>query len=410
MAQVITFIPRSSSPSGLLRAARERSGLDHAQFAAHLGRAIGRIQLTAGTVRAWEGNSIPPPIEVLEAAQRLAADGPPRPSGAVNRTLVPAPTLLVAALPEADADRPCVEVVLQAFRDADRQHGGGCVYGAVVRYLEREIAPRLFKGTSDVFCAAAALTEMAGWMAHDAGSDALAREHFDRALRFALATDDVELTAHVHASLSHLVQQLNSPREGLRLAQAGRSVLRRRNHHPALSARLYAMEAQALATLRRRADCERALTSAQRTLDRAPSRSPSPWVSPFDRASLAAEASQCLQQLQQLVAARSHSEQVIHLRNTDQARSRAFGQLRLAAILVAQGEIEHACSMSQAALASSDRLSSSRVTQLVQSLHAQLLPHAPARGVEDVLRSLCAALSTRTNPRVLMSAVRGLET
>lgn len=408
MAQVIPFIPRSSSPSGLLRAARERSGLDHAQFAARLGLAIGRPQLTAGTVRAWERSTIPPPLEVLDAAQRLARDAPPTPSD-LNGALVPASALLIAASPESDAERPCVEIVLQAFRDADRQFGGGCVYGAVVRYLEQEIAPRLFKGKSDVFCAAAALTEMAGWMAHDGGNDELAREHFDRALRFASATDDIELAAHVHASLSHLVQQLDSPREGLRLAQAGRSILRRRDHHPALGARLHAMEAQALATLRRRADCERALMNAELALDRAPSRGPSPWVSPFDRASLAAEASQCMQQLQQLAAARAHSEQVIHLRNTDQARSRAFGQLRLAAILVSQGELEHACTVSQAALASSDRLSSSRVAQLVQSLHAQLLPHAPAPGVSDVLQSLCTALSTRANPRVLIGAVGNLQ-
>ena len=62
-------------------------------------------------------------------------------------------------------------------------------------------------------------------MAHDGGDDARAHQHFDRALRFASATSDVELAAHVHASLSHLVQQLDCPRDGLRLAQAGRSIL-----------------------------------------------------------------------------------------------------------------------------------------------------------------------------------------
>ena len=63
---------------------------------------------------------------------------------------------------------------MQAFRDADRQVGGGYVYGAVIRYLEHEVAPHLFTGTSDTFSAAAALTEMAGWMAHDAGDDTIA--------------------------------------------------------------------------------------------------------------------------------------------------------------------------------------------------------------------------------------------
>ena len=247
------------------------------------------------------------------------------------------------------------------------------MYGAVVRYLEHEVAPRLFSGSSDQFCAAAALTEMAGWMAHDAGDDTLAHQHFERAQRFASATDDCELAAHIHASLSHLSQQLDRPRDGLRVAQAGRAVLRRREHHSGLAARLHAMEARALAALRRRADCERALLAADRALDRSHPAPPSTWVSPFDRASLAAEASVCMQQLQQLAAARSHSEQVIRLRSN--GRSRALGQFRLAAILASQGEVEVACAVSNEALASSDPLSSRRVTQLVQS--AQLYERDP---------------------------------
>jgi tetratricopeptide (TPR) repeat protein len=299
---------------------------------------------------------------------------------------------------------------MQAFRDADRQVGGGYVYGAVVRYLEREIAPQLFGGASDVFAAAAALTEMAGWMAHDAGDDALAGAHFQRALRFASATQDAELAAHIHASHSHLAQHLDRPRDALRFAQAGRSILRRGAHHPALAARLHAMEARALATLRRRADCARALMNAEKALDRLSSHAASPWVSPFDRASLAAEASQCMQQLQQLAAARQHSEQVISLRSSNHARSRAFGQLRLAGILVSQGEIEHACAVSEAALASSDRLSSSRVTQLLHSLHGQLTPHAAAPAVEHVVRSLSTALGARAQTRLLIGAAGNSET
>ena len=54
-----------------------------------------------------------------------------------------------------------------------------------VHHLEKEVGPLLFKGTADLFCAAAALTEMAGWMAHDGGDDGRAQQHFDRALRFA---------------------------------------------------------------------------------------------------------------------------------------------------------------------------------------------------------------------------------
>jgi transcriptional regulator with XRE-family HTH domain len=193
MAHVIQFTPRSSNPSGLLRAARERSGLTDAQFAALLGRAVGRPELGPGTIRAWESGAISPPIQVVEAAQRLTPQVPaPTSVAQLDGSSPPDTGLLVTAPPALSTTPTSIEAVMQAFRDADRQVGGGYVYGAVVRYLEHEIAPRLFGGTSDVFSAAAALTEMAGWMAHDAGDDRLAGGHFERALRFASATTDVE--------------------------------------------------------------------------------------------------------------------------------------------------------------------------------------------------------------------------
>lgn len=96
MAHVISFTPRSSNPSGLLRAARERSGLNHAEFAALLGCAIGRPELSPGTIRVWERNAVPPPIEVLQAAQRLAQDEPPAAEPDMDRALAPAWTLMPA--------------------------------------------------------------------------------------------------------------------------------------------------------------------------------------------------------------------------------------------------------------------------------------------------------------------------
>lgn len=407
MAQVIQFTPRKTSPSGLLRAARERSAVTPEHWASLLGHAIGRPELGPGTIRAWETGAIPPPLEVLQAAQRLSEARPSTPQGDGWRA---APSFVDARFPApAPAAQTTVQDVMQAFRDADRQVGGGYVYGAVIRYLEREVAPHLFTGSGDVFAAAAALTEMAGWMAHDAGEDAIAHQHFHRALRFASATDDVELAAHVYASHSHLAQHLDRPRDALRLAQAGRAILRRRDHHPALAARLHAMEARALAALLRRTDCARALMNAEKALDRFAAQKPSPWVSPFDHASLAAEASQCMQQLLQWAAARQASEQVINLRTSSHARSRAFGQLRLASILVSLGDIEQACAVAQAAVASSDRLSSGRVLELLRALHGQLLPHASAPTVEPITHSLSAALTTRAHSRLLIAAVRNPE-
>ncbi|MEU3657956.1 hypothetical protein AB0E67_35485 [Streptomyces sp. NPDC032161] len=80
---------------------------------------------------------------------------------------------------------------MESFRLADRQLGGGHVYRSVVHYLNTVVAPGLFSAADShgdvefAFGAAVALTEMAAWMAHDAGRDDLASGHFDRALRLA---------------------------------------------------------------------------------------------------------------------------------------------------------------------------------------------------------------------------------
>jgi hypothetical protein len=304
------------------------------------------------------------------------------------------------------ASRAGVESVLQAFRAADRQVGGGYLYDAAIRYLTCEVEPELRKSTPAAYPAAAALTEMAGWMAHDAGHDGLAQRHFDRAVRLASSTGDVELTAHIHASVSHLAQVTGRPHEALQLAQAGREILRRKEHGPAIAARLHAMEARALASLAQRSECERMLFAAERTLDRRPSQAPSPWMSPFDHASLAGEASQCMEQLRQFAAAGRHCERAISLRGSGHVRSRAFSQLRLANILATQGEIDHACAIAVNAIASTAQLSSHRVSQLLHSLYAKLLPHMAASGVAAALGALSSAMATRVPEYLLIDTER----
>lgn len=77
---------------------------------------------------------------------------------------------------------------MESFRRADRQVGGGGLYPAVAAYLGSAVARDLLDVSADAgpaFPAAAALSEMAGWMAHDAGDDDLAGRHFTRAVRLA---------------------------------------------------------------------------------------------------------------------------------------------------------------------------------------------------------------------------------
>jgi hypothetical protein len=74
------------------------------------------------------------------------------------------------------------------FRTADLRADGDHLYTSVIRYLRTDMAPQLFGANAGadnlaLFTAAAAMTEMTEWIAHDAGRDATARRHFGEACR-----------------------------------------------------------------------------------------------------------------------------------------------------------------------------------------------------------------------------------
>jgi tetratricopeptide (TPR) repeat protein len=265
---------------------------------------------------------------------------------------------------------------MQAFRTADLQVGGGHLYASVLSYLQTHIAPRLFgsdnAGTDVVFTAATALTEMAGWMAHDSGRDALAEQHFDRSLTLANAGNDTQLTAHIFSSKSHLANHGGRPNEAIRLARQGRESLRGRSTNPELQARLLAMEALGFAGLREATECTRLLVQAEKTLETSVSESPSQWVSGFDEGSLAGEAARCMRQLGDLAEARRQAERVVRLRPRNRARSRAFGQLILASVLIDLGRLDEACVVTQEVLDSTQSLGSFLIIRQLNDLKKSL--------------------------------------
>ena len=190
-------------------------------------------------------------------------------------TATPVPAGTSRRLPVADrlAHDPDA-VAMRSFRTADLQAGGGHLYASVVRYLQADMAPRLFgtdAGANNpaLFTAAAGLTEMAGWMAHDAGRDASAKRHFGRALALVQVGGDHQLTAHILGSMSHLASYLGAPDEAVALARRGQAALRAGPANPALEARMLALEARGVAGKEPAdpAECARLLLRAERALE-----------------------------------------------------------------------------------------------------------------------------------------------
>ncbi|MCG5215279.1 hypothetical protein [Streptosporangium sp. KLBMP 9127] len=235
---------------------------------------------------------------------------------------------------------------MTAFRGADRRVGGGHLYESVLGYLRRDIAPQLFgrPDGSAAFITAAAFTEMAGWMAHDAGQDTTADQHFSQALDLVTVGGDRQLEAHILGSMSHLALHRGCAGDAVRLARRGTDMLTRsRTSAPTMQARLLTMAARSRASLGDPAACTRLLDRAERALNHPQEDEPSPWIGPFDEGSLALDTARSMLTLGQLDEARRQSDRAIALRSPDRARSRAFGQLVLAKVMLAEGCVGEAC-------------------------------------------------------------------
>ncbi|MGV9822971.1 hypothetical protein [Nocardia xishanensis] len=307
---------------------------------------------------------------------KLPGPQPRTPPNAPASTPAPGPFRLVR-IADLDGEDPDI-AAMHAFRSADRSFGGGHLYSAVLDYLHTDIGPRMFGGSHrgdarSLFTAAAGLTEMAGWMSHDAGHDQQADRHFRRALDLAVAGGDHQLHVHVLASLSHLElsRPTPDPHEALRHARDADMALNRIERHPELVARIYALQARAHAAMDQPQPAHRLLDHAAAALSVHSEPISSPWVSHFDEASLASDATRCLRALDDLPAAARHAHRIIDLRPAG-TRSWAFAQLTLGVILASQGHPDHACAVATAALNDTATMNSHLLTRQLHDLVRQL--------------------------------------
>ncbi|MEV2272913.1 hypothetical protein [Nonomuraea africana] len=287
---------------------------------------------------------------------------------------------------------------MASFRGADRQVGGGHLYATVVGYLERDVAPRLFGGSDGAaaFVAAAAFTEMVGWMAHDAGQDDVADQHFARALDLAGVGGDRRLEAHILGSMSHLARHLGRADDAVRLAHRGTTMLANtRTAAPAMESRLLTMAARGFAVLGDSAECAQLLVRAEDTLGQEEDNAASPWAGPFDEGALALDAARSMLILGQFKSARRHAGQAISLRCGDRTRSRAFARLVLAEALIACGQIDEACSAMLGVIDDTRSLSSLVVNRQLGGLRERLEAYREEEIVADSLNVLDTALRER---------------
>ncbi|MDX6738692.1 helix-turn-helix domain-containing protein [Actinocorallia sp. A-T 12471] len=343
---------RTSVTPARLKHLREQAGMSQSELAAALYAITGTATVTRHEVSRWENGKRRPTAWLDALALALNVD--------LAELLGPGTGF---ARDDAAAEEPGSDLaMLGSFRSADLQMGGGHLYSTVMGYLRTSVGPRIFGDTSQsdsskVFAAAAGFTEMAGWMAHDAGHDPLALQHFRRAREFAQMSPDHELGAHIHASLSHLHIQQDTPAEAINQARQGLTLIESSAPAPHLSARLSAMEARGHAARGRSEACGKALARAERMIAHSTTSPASPWASDFDAASLASEAAHCELRLGHLNAAEKHARRIVELRSGPRVRSRAFGQLLLASVLLRQHRLDEACAVALDVIATTTALS-----------------------------------------------------
>lgn len=282
-----------------------------------------------------------------------------------------------------------IRAMSESFQVADRKLGGGLLYRPVVRYIKLEIAPSLLDpprdcSSGELFSAAASLTEVAGWMAHDGGCNDRSQRHFNQAYHLAAAAGNPVLCANVCASLSHLAIQRGQAEDAARISAAGLKLATQDDGTGTeqLVARLYAMCARAAAMQGQTKDCYLALDAARNTLCNCEASTQAGWIAGFGEASLAGESALCFYSIGALDEAESQARKVIELRHTgDRARSLAFGQLTLANVLFKAGAIGEAARAGSEICLLAASLDSARVRSGISRLGKSL---DVSRAVPDV--------------------------
>ena len=191
--RLIPFVPPAhSDPAQLLRISRERCGLSLREFAPRVGRAIGRPDLTAGALRAWEDGAVHAPRSILEAAAAIARGAPRAHASIVHEAPAAQPPSLDdihAALRALDGSYG--RATSTSLLPAASQHLGQI---ATIRGTRRASSIRRDLDAREAD--AAMLMGQLVWDASQRRDHDTARLYFDQAISAARRAGDPVATAH----------------------------------------------------------------------------------------------------------------------------------------------------------------------------------------------------------------------
>ena len=274
----------------------------------------------------------------------------------------------------SDVDR--LRAMRQTFDRLDSAYGGAHARNALVQYLRTEL-PRLLRsdGRSEVreglFSAAGELTQLAAWMAYDAGLHGLAQRYFIQALGFADAGRDRLLSASILDAMSHQASFLGRYREAANMARAAR-LGTDGSAVPILTSHFHIMEARALARTGDADACDRAMDAAVRSFAEHTHGEGPEWIGYFDGAELAAELGHCHRDLGRPAQAIEQASQALDSASGDYARSDFFVAMVLADAHLDAGDVDEGCRVAEQAITVGEPLDSVRCHTYVAEFRERL--------------------------------------
>jgi hypothetical protein len=286
------------------------------------------------------------------------------------------------------SDVEAVREATKMLRDLDHRFGAGHVRSMVVHYLDGVVADLLAGWYSnrvgrELFAAAAELTELAGYMAVDAGRHGLAQRYYIQALRLAQAADDRAYGGYVLAAgMSHLAGHLGSPHEIAQLARAAQEGARGKVT-ATTSAMFYAAEARGHAVVGDEVSCATAMSRAGKAMAKSrPDEDPA-WIAHFTPAYLADEFAHCYRDLAKSRQCREQAETALANHAESHVRRRAMDTLVLATSYLQEGEVDGACAAGTEALELIGRVRSARGGDYLRDFDRRLEPYQASATVTE---------------------------
>ncbi|WP_329791516.1 hypothetical protein V1227_06255 [Lentzea sp. DG1S-22] len=285
--------------------------------------------------------------------------------------------------------------VIQALDDLDNRLGGGFARRQAARYLDDVVAPLLRQRhpstvRAQLFVLAGKATGMTGWMSYDDGRSNQAQQYMTRALRLCAEGNDRVLSGQLYAGMAHVALSSGRAADGLRLAEAGCALVHRSGSPRGLM-RLHAIRARAHAALGHRSDAARALTEAERALDRSSDPAEeSRWVRSLGEHYLQTEMSCCFRDLGDARNAETFALASVY-GNSGLGRRQAVSRAVLAWAQLQHGHLDQALTTADGALTGVGGVRSARGVRALREFAGHLMPHLQEAPVQRFLERLSTA-------------------